>query len=192
MTTPLVDVFGYLAKDKVAQSVIHGTYQPPPNTPKYVKEFLQTVEMPAAIRELGPVDLSTSCEEKKTGWGKIKTRTGSEPLAPSFGSCKTTSMDPDLNRIDTFLRDTATRLGIDFTSWKIITDFQILKRKGEFHVDTMRCIQLMDAEFNMMNKHIGRRTLAHAEKAKAVAPDQYGSRKHHDTGGRTPYENRFW
>ena len=45
----------------------------------------------------------------------------------------------------------------------------------------MRCIQLMDAEFNMQNKHIGRRTLAHAEKAKAVAPDQYGSRKHHDS-----------
>ena len=89
-------------------------------------------------------------------------------------------MDPDLNRMSTFLRDTATQLGIDFTSWKIITDFQILK-KGDFHVDTMRCMQQMDAEFNMMNKHVGRHTLAHAEKAKAVAPDQYGSRKHHDS-----------
>ena len=39
----------------------------------------------------------------------------------------------------------------------------------------------MDAEFYMQNKHIGRRTLAHAEKAKAVAPDQYGSRKHHNS-----------
>ena len=39
----------------------------------------------------------------------------------------------------------------------------------------------MDAEFNMMNKHVGRRTLAHAEKAEAVAPDQYGSRKHHNS-----------
>ena len=40
MTYPLVDIFGYLATDEVAQSVINGTYQPPPNTPKYVKEFL--------------------------------------------------------------------------------------------------------------------------------------------------------
>ena len=90
-------------------------------------------------------------------------------------------MDPDLNRIDTSLRDIATRLGIDFTSWKIIIDFQILKKKGDFHVDTMRCIQLMDAKLNMMNKHVGRRTLVHAEKAKAVAKDHYGSRKHHDS-----------
>ena len=90
-------------------------------------------------------------------------------------------MDPELNRIDTLLRDTATRLGIDLTSWKIITDFQILKKKGDFHVNTMRYIQLMDAEFNMMNTHVDRRTLTHAEKAEAVAPDQYDSRKHHDS-----------
>ena len=43
----------------------------------------------------------------------------------------------------------------------------------------MWCIQLMDAEFNMMNKHIDRRTLAHAEKANAISPDQYDCRKHH-------------
>ena len=72
MTTPLVDIFGYLAKDGVAQSVINGTYQPLPNTPKFVKEFLKTLEMPEAIIELGPVDLKTSCEENRTGWGKMK------------------------------------------------------------------------------------------------------------------------
>ena len=137
--------------------------------------------MPDAIRELGPVNLKTSCKDNSTGWAKMKSRTGSDPTTPSFGSCKTSSMDQESNRTDTFLRDTATCLGISFTSWKIITDFQILKRKGKFHVDTMRCIQLMDAEFNMMNKHVGRRTLSHAEKAKAVAPDQYGGRKHHDS-----------
>ena len=43
----------------------------------------------------------------------------------------------------------------------------------------MSCIQLMDAEYNVTNKHVGRRTLAHAEKANAISPEQYGSRKHH-------------
>ena len=41
----------------------------------------------------------------------------------------------------------------------------------------MRCIQLMDAEFNMTNKLFGPRALAHAEKANAISPDQYGSCK---------------
>ena len=39
----------------------------------------------------------------------------------------------------------------------------------------------MNAKFNMMNKHVGRRTLIHAEMAKAAAPDQYGSRTHHNS-----------
>ena len=38
----------------------------------------------------------------------------------------------------------------------------------------------MDTEFNMTNKHVGRHTLAHVEKVKAVAPDHYGSQKHHN------------
>ena len=37
----------------------------------------------------------------------------------------------------------------------------------------------MDAEYNMTNKYVGRRTLAHAEKANTISPNQYGSRKHH-------------
>jgi len=60
-----------------------------------------------------------------------------------------------------------------------ITDLQILKRSGEFQVDKMRAIQLYDAEKNMVNKYLGREILAHAEKAKALCKDQYGSRKNH-------------
>jgi retron-type reverse transcriptase len=37
----------------------------------------------------------------------------------------------------------------------------------------------MDVEYNMCNKTLGKRVLAHVEKAKAVSPDQYGCRKNH-------------
>ena len=70
MTKPLGDIFRYLAKEKVAQSVFNGNYKPPYNTPNFVKEFLKTLEMLEKIRKLGPVDLSTSCEKNWTGWGK--------------------------------------------------------------------------------------------------------------------------
>ena len=43
----------------------------------------------------------------------------------------------------------------------------------------MRCVQLYDAENNMVNKHLGRIILAHAEKTKAICKDQYGIRKNH-------------
>ena len=65
MTSPLVDIFGYLAKDKVAQAVINGTFMAPADTPKYVLEFLDTLIMPDAIKELGPVDVRTSGRDDK-------------------------------------------------------------------------------------------------------------------------------
>ena len=72
MTKPFVDIFGYLAEDNVAQAVIKGTFQEPSDTPKYVLEFLETLVMPDAIRELGLVDLKKSCEENRTGRKKMK------------------------------------------------------------------------------------------------------------------------
>ena len=60
MTPPLVDIFRYLAEDKVAQAVIKGTFIAPVNTPKYILEFLDTLIIEDPIRELGPVDLKTS------------------------------------------------------------------------------------------------------------------------------------
>ena len=87
--------------------------------------------------------------------------------------------DRNLNQIDTFLRNTASLFGIDVVAWKIITDLQILEQVDQYHVNTMYYIQLMDVEFDMTNKHVGRQTLVHAEKANAITPDQYGSRKNH-------------
>ena len=70
MITPLVDIFGYLVEDKVAQSVINGTFIAPADTPKYVREFLDTLVMLDAISELGPVNMKTSCEDNRIGVAK--------------------------------------------------------------------------------------------------------------------------
>ena len=67
MRKPLVDLSRNSAEDKVSQAVINSTFQTPVDTPKYVFEFLEILVIPDTIRELGPVDLTPSCEENKTG-----------------------------------------------------------------------------------------------------------------------------
>ena len=62
-----MDIFGYLAEDKVAQAVINGTFQQLVDTSKYVIEFFEILVMSDPIRETGPVDLTTSCEKNRTG-----------------------------------------------------------------------------------------------------------------------------
>jgi hypothetical protein len=105
--------------------------------------------------------------------------TASEPTGLGFNHYKTACLTDNLNEVDSFLRTAPLQLGISPKLWRVITDFQIFKRSNVFHVDSMRLIQLMDAEYNMCNKTLEKRVLAHAEKAKAVSPDQYGCRKNH-------------
>jgi hypothetical protein len=62
-----------------------------------------------------------------------------------------------------------------------ITDVEILKKAGVFDVELMCTIQLMHAEFNMNIKKLGRDVMVHAERLRALAPEQYGSRKNHQS-----------
>jgi hypothetical protein len=47
------------------------------------------------------------------------------------------------------------RLGFSPEAWQTITDVEILKKAGIYDVELMRTIQLMHAEFNMINKKLG-------------------------------------
>jgi hypothetical protein len=62
-----------------------------------------------------------------------------------------------------------------------LTDVEILKKTGVFDVEKMRTVQLMHAAFNMNNKKPCRDVMAFAEKHHALAPEQFGSRKNHQS-----------
>ena len=135
--------------------------------------------MPISIRNLKRVGLEVTEKQNKEAWRKQKEKTASACGTIGFNHYKTCLYDSQLNEIDTFLRNLPVTIGFSPKEWMQITDLQILKRSGEFHVDKMRAIQLYDAEKNMVNKHLGRSILVHTENAKAICDDQYGSRKNH-------------
>ena len=75
------------------------------------------------------------------------------------------------------MRNIAVKYGVIAEDWKVITDLMILKRSGLHIIDKMRYIQLMEPEFNMIYKLLGKRVMAHAEQFNLLSHDQYGSRK---------------
>ena len=58
-----------------------------------------------------------------------------------------------------------------------MTDVAILKKLGMLEIDVMRLIQLMDADFQSINKLVGKKALANTEMCDEVADEQHGSRK---------------
>ena len=179
MMAPFTTDFGMLADTPAALDVINGTYVPPPSMDKYLVELLAVMTMPDSIRCRGPLDTFVSPEDNRAGWTKQKERTAGEPTCLSFSHHKAACLDSDLNNVDTLLRNVPFLVGFSPQAWRTITDVEILKKPNEFRVSKMRLIQLMSPEFQIQNKMLGRRLLAHAESASAVAPEQHGSRKHH-------------
>lgn len=53
----------------------------------------------------------------------------------------------------------------------------IPKKAASIRVDQLRTILLMESDFNLINKIIGKRAVTNAERANCVADEQFGSRK---------------
>ena len=174
-----VEDFGYLADTAAAIEVINGTYVAPEGMNAYLIELLDTMKMPDSIRAKGPLNCLVDADENRAAWKKQRENTAGEPSSLSFSHYKTASLDPDLNEIDTLLRLVPLLVSFSPAAWKIITDVEILKKAGDYRVAKMRLIQLMAPDFQINNKMIGRRILAHAEQVGEVSDDQHGSRKNH-------------
>jgi Reverse transcriptase (RNA-dependent DNA polymerase) len=61
--------------------------------------------------------------------------------------------------------------------WKVGIDVMIPKKTNDARVTGLRTIVLLEADFNFLNKLIGKRVMKHAEEMGSLAPEQYGSRK---------------
>jgi len=179
MSAPFITDFGYLADTPAALEVISGSYTSPPGMDTYLAELLDVMAMPDSIRALGPLSLTINPEENRKAWNSQSAKTAGKPTCPSFSHYKAAALDSSLNEIDTLLRSLPLTVGFSPKAWQIITDVEILKKPGVYHVDKMRLIQLMSPEFQINNKLVGKSILAHAEKGKALLSDQHGSRKGH-------------
>ena len=89
------------------------------------------------------------------------------------------AQDPTIAEFDALNRSLPYQFGFSASSWQTISDVEILKKSGDYDIESMRTITLMNSEFNINNKKLGRDMMKNAEKHNLLPPEQYGSRKHH-------------
>jgi hypothetical protein len=182
MQEPMVSELGYLADTPAAQQILQGSYEPPDGTDKYMIELLVQLGMPQAIRNgikaHGHITTKISHDENKQGWKKRKLASA-ESSGLTMDHYAVGGQDDLLNDIDTLLRQLPYCLGFSPEAWQTITDVEILKKAGIYDIELMRTIQLMHSQFNMNNKKLGRDMMSFAKLCRALAFEQFGSRKKH-------------
>jgi len=176
MQEPLVSEFGYLADTAAAERVLDGTYQPPEDIDTYARLLLTEFEKATNLPD-DPTQAYISTEEHIQAWKKAKERTSAGPSGLHFGMFKANATDPELAAIDASMRSVAYTTGFAYDRWKKVLDVQILKRILDYRASKMRTILLIEADFNMNNKKLGRDVMWNGERAKALTRHNYGGRR---------------
>ena len=168
---------GFFAETVEAQQVLEGTFPIPPFIDKHLRWLLIALCRPVSSLQAGNLSTSISLDEHCSGWKKQSATTASVKSQLGFKDHIAAAYHPALAEIDRAFRQIPYTIGFSPTAYRHITDFQILKKKGEFSVESMRTIQLMVAAFNMNNKKTGREAMARAEHLHLLADEQAGTRK---------------
>jgi hypothetical protein len=176
---PLLSEFGYLGDSPNTDAVLDGTYVPPPGTDYYASLLLQHMQRPPGMPSTPQCDQFVSTQDHVASWKRAKEYTSSGISGLHFGMFKAQSKDPDLAAFDASRRSVIYCTGSYYPRWNIGIDVMLLKASGSTLAHKLRTILLLEADFNMNCKKLGREGMWSAEKHGCVAKEQGGGRRDH-------------
>jgi hypothetical protein len=179
MQPPLCYDFGFKGLGPISQSLLHGTYEPMDPIPSLQQEFLQEFQMPQPIRDFPPEIDILPPKEYQCFWQRANERTACYPDSLSFSSMKAGSFSDIVSDLECTLISIALKTGYTFNRWKKCTDVMIPKKASLSELSSLRTIVLFQVDCNYAFKYTGRLLMQLAESTHSLAPEQYGSRKHH-------------
>ena len=179
---PLRSQFGPRNNTENAEKVLSGTYTPPPSTDQYTTAMFSGLKQPEQLLNGSPSfkpRSRISTDDHVKGWNKASERTSAGMSQIHFGMYKAQAKRRHLADMDAALRSFAYSTGYSFKRWKKGLDVQLLKRSQDFRAEKLRTILLLEADFNMNNKTLGRDAMKSGESLGALTRDNYGGRNHH-------------
>jgi hypothetical protein len=160
-------------------NILNGTYEPSPGTDHYAGLLLKEMAMTAAVPDGPKASTKVTMAEHQSGRREQNETTSAEHHGLTVSHYKVAAQDPVMCEFDTLIRTLPYEHGFSPTLWQNIVDVEILKKEGVYDIEKIRTITLMNAEFQMNNKKIGREVMYCGEAASAIALEQSGSRRWH-------------
>jgi len=176
---PLLDLIGHLAEGPAVDSILEGTFVPPEETDQYTKLVLLQLKIPEALRDIPPFRSTITADDNVQSWKRQKEHTAADPHGLSFSHHIAGAYDTTIAEVDAVIRSAPLETAFVPLEWQTMTDCSIPKKKNVLQASKMRTICLMNSQFNMNNKAMGRRLMAHNEFHGTIAEEQAGSRKRH-------------
>ena len=142
-------------------------------------EYLHQHHIPKSILEAPPAVPDFRTVAYSQGWLRMKEHTALGRSGLHFGHFIAQAREPLLGSVDAALSRIPTCTGYVPRRWTQGLNVMLEKKAGVAKVSKLRTILLYEADYNQNNKALGRSMMAFAEQHHLLAPEQYGSRKHH-------------
>jgi hypothetical protein len=174
-----IELLGWTASSITSQRILEGKLLPEDEDRLHpdIRRMTPYYTTPKRIIDQGPI-LSTISEEEFTYyWKRSREFTSTGPSGLHFGHFIASCDDSTLCDFDRWFLELSLKTGYSLPRWQKGIDVMIPKKVNNLRAEQLRTIVLMEADFNFLNKLIGRRIMANAEAAQSIAPEQFGSRK---------------
>ena len=173
---------GRAGETEFAQRILKGEVRDDElrDIPEGARLLLHELQAPS---DMTPVVDRITPQVNTQDWRSVDEMTSSSPSGLHIGLWKANSLHPVMNQIDAAFRDLCYNRGIILDRWRKGLDVELYKEIGNCDVNRLRTIVLVEADWNMNCKFMGRRIMRqmadHAEDTAWNAPEQFGSKKAH-------------
>ena len=142
-------------------------------------DLLRHCRRPDNIPESSSCPKYVTTKDNTDGWRVAREFTQAGISGLDFSMFKANGLDPELSALDASFRNIAYATGFVYQRWKNGLNVMLLKKPGNYWVDKLRTILLLEADANMNYKKLSRDVMWFAELADAIAPELDGGRKNH-------------
>ena len=171
-----IELLGWTANTKTSDSLLQGSI-PIALHADIIKNIASYLQQTTSVTNRPPIESIMIEDQYVSGWAKAKKRTSSGTSGLHFGHFKANSTMQQTLDVDLKLLQMSIMLGYSLVRWRSAVDVMIPKKADSKKAEQLRVICLMEPDFNFMNKWMGKITMANAEAANSIAPEQFGSRK---------------
>jgi hypothetical protein len=158
--------------------VLQGTYKYPESTDRYTKVILQESRKIYNKLPNGEVSDFISRDEYKQYWRYVvKEKTQPSASGVHFGHYKASSYDNDLSTLEAAKLSLTAATGIPLARWGTGITVLLEKVPGNIHIEKMRAICLIEADYNYLTKFVfAKQMMNKALDAGIVPADQFAKR----------------
>jgi hypothetical protein len=175
----VAECLGLVETSADAERVLKNDFEPSEDIDDCVRAVLENLAMPEAIKKLGTLNINFLSSHFQLHWKQAREFTSSSLSGLQFGHYKAVAFSILLSKIYAIKVHLAVLFGKPLNRWAKGLQCMLLKERGNFLVNKLQAILLLEADYNWMTSElIGRCLLSHSTAADEVPREHFGGLKY--------------